>query len=205
MKHTAPKGAMMQFDLPSILKAAQQSVQSPRPMARQVMALNLPLNVGAMALMVVAILTGLISALVQIMAQSSAGGEAAVIVALSPVQWALVQILAMFVGAGLITAVGRGFGGHGNFAQAVVLLAWAEFIVLLVQIVQVAAMFIVPPLALILAFVGLGLTAWLLVNFIAEMHGFSSLLKVFFGLVGAGFALLVLLATVMANIFGGPI
>lgn len=195
----------MQFDLASIVKAAQQSVQTPRAAARQVMALNLPLNIAAMALMAVAILTGLISALVQIMAQSSPGGEGAVMVALSPVQWALVQILAMFVGAGLITAVGRSFGGHGTLPQAVVLLAWAEFIVLLVQIVQVAAMFILPPFALILAFVGLGLTAWLLVNFIAEMHGFSSLLKVFFGLVGAGFALIVLLATLMASIFGGPI
>jgi hypothetical protein len=195
---------MMQFDLPSILKAAQHSVQSPRPMARQVMALNLPLNVGAMALMVVAILTAMMSAIVSMMAQT-AGGEAGVMMMLSPLQWAILQVVSMFVGAGLITVIGRSFGGHGTLPQAVVLLAWAEFIVLLVQIVQVIALFILPPLALILAFVGLGLTAWLLVNFIAELHGFQSLLKVFFGLVGAGFALIVLLATVMASIFGGSV
>lgn len=193
----------MQFDINTIAAEMRAAVQDPRASARRVIAANLSLNTSALALLIVAILTGIISAFVGQMAQ---GGDTAAMpmAALSPVQWAIMQIAAMFVGASLIAAVGRGFGGQGTLAQSIALLAWAEFIVLMVQIAQVAAMFIIPPAAVILAVIGIGLTIWLIVNFVAELHGFDSLIKVFFALVGVSFLLIVIMATIMAAFIGAP-
>lgn len=196
----------MQTDINSIWAAMRDTVQQPRRGARRVMGLNLSMSEAALALLSVAVVTAIISALVGQMVQGSppAQGGAAAMVAISPVQWAVLQVASMFVAAALITGVGRSFGGQGTFAQAAALLAWAEFIVLMVQIAQVIAMFVLPPAAVILAFAGIGLTVWLLVNFVAELHGFTSLIKVFFGMIGVGFMLMIVIATIMAALIGAP-
>ena len=192
----------MQFDTASIFAAMRATVQEPRRMARAVMALDLPLNTASLALLIVALLTALISALVS---QLAAGAQdAAPMISFTPLQWAIAQVASMFAGAAIITAAGRWFGGQGTLPQAVVLLAWAEFIVLMVQVAQVVALFILPPLTLVLAVAGIVLTLWLIVNFIAEMHGFSSILQVFFGMIGVGFALIMVFATILATVFGAP-
>lgn len=193
----------MQFDLTTIFSEMRAAVQDPRSGARRVMAANLSMNEAALALLIVAILTAIISAFVGQMA-SGVDAAAMPMAALSPVQWAVMQIAAMFVGAALIAAVGRFFGGQGTLAQSIALLAWAEFIVLIVQIAQVLAMFILPPAAVILAVIGIALTLWLIVNFVAELHGFDSLLKVFFALFGVSFLLIVILATILAVLIGAP-
>jgi hypothetical protein len=193
----------MQFDINTIFSEMRATVQDPRSGARRVMAANLSMNEAALALLIVAILTAIISAFVGQMAQGI-DTAAMPMAALSPVQWAVMQIAAMFVGAALIAAVGRFFGGQGTLAQSIALLAWAEFIVLMVQIAQVLSMFILPPVAVILAVIGIALTLWLIVNFVAELHGFDSLFKVFFALVGVSFLLVVILATIMAVLVGAP-
>ena len=193
----------MQFDINSIFSEMRATVQDPRGGARRVMAANLSMNEAALALLIVAILTAILSAFVGQMA-SGVDTEAMPLAALSPVQWAVMQIAAMFVGAALIAGVGRSFGGHGTLAQSIALLAWAEFIVLMVQVAQVLSMFILPPVAVILAVIGIALTLWLIVNFVAEVHGFESLIKVFFALVGVSFMLIVIMATILAVLVGAP-
>jgi hypothetical protein len=159
-------------------------------------------DIAALALLIVALLTALISALVSQIAADT--GDTAPMVSFTPLQWAVVQVASMFVGAAVITGAGRWFGGHGTLPQAVILLAWAEFIVLMVQVAQVLALFILPPLTLVLAIAGIGLTLWLIVNFIAELHGFTSLIKVFFAMIAVSFALIMVLATILATVLGAP-
>lgn len=194
-------GAMMTFDLASLWAEAKATVADPRAGARRVMAMNLPLNAAVMALVIVAILTALISAMVSMMA-SGLGAQDMPMATLTPLQWAGLQVFGMFLGAGAITYVGRWFGGYGTLEQAVALLAWAEFIILIVQIAQVAALFILPPISIIFALIGVALTFWLIVNFIAEMHGFTSLIKVFFGIIATGFAM-TMVFSVLAAMFVG--
>jgi hypothetical protein len=191
----------MQFDLPALLNRARATVQDPRAGARRILALNLPLNVAAMALVIIGILTGLLAAVVSMMA-ASAGAQPAPFVPQTPLQWAVLQTFALFILAGLMAAVGRAFGGIGTFSQAVALLAWAEFIILIVQVAQFAALIVMPPLSAILALVQIGLTFYLIAHFIAEMHGFSSVIKVFFGILGTGFAIVFALSVLVAMIVG---
>lgn len=185
--------------MPTFLAAARTSVEKPREAARYVLAMKLDLGTASLALAAVAVVTAIFTAMVSMIA-ASAGGDG--LMQMSPLQWALLQLAGMFVSAGLIAYAGRWFGGHGDLAGATALLAWAQVITLILQVIQLVALFILPPLTPILALIGVGITIWLLVNFIAELHGFSSLIKVFFGILGVSFAVLFFVATMMAALLG---
>lgn len=191
---------MMPFDFPAIMAAARSSVQHPRDFARRVLALGLPLGVASLALACVAVLTAILTAIVGLLAQS-AGVQG--MAEMSPLQWAMLQLTGMFLLAVLIAYAGRWFGGQGDLAGAIVLVAWAQFVLLILQVIQLMALFLLPPLTPILALLGMALSLWLLVNFIAELHGFASPIKVFFGMLAVGFAVILGMATVLAALIGG--
>ncbi len=191
----------MQLDPASLWAEAVASVQDPRGGARRILALDLPASTAALALAIVAILTALISAMVTMMAAQMGAGDV-MGAQLSPVQWVGLQSFGLFLGAAAMAVVGRWFGGYGTWAQAMALLAWAEFIILIVQILQVILMFVLPPVSLLLALGGVVLTFYLLSHFIAELHGFSSVISVFFGILATGIALMVTLAVIGTLVLG---
>jgi hypothetical protein len=67
--------------------------------------------------------------------------------------------------------------------DAVILIAWLQFIQLLVVAAQILLMIVLPAVAPVLEIAGVILFLWLLVNFVAEMHGFRSLGLVFLGVI----------------------
>jgi len=97
-----------------------------------------------------------------------------------------------------IHRIGRAFGGTGRFEEAMLLVIWLQFIFILVQLVQVLAFTLLPGLAAIITILALGLFFWLLTNFIAVLHGFTSLGMVFvatiLSLIGIIFAMSLVLA-----------
>ncbi|MBF9036320.1 YIP1 family protein [Rhodobacterales bacterium HKCCE2091] len=97
--------------------------------------------------------------------------------------------------------VGRAFGGAGTFAGALALVTWLQFIFILVQIVQVVLLLVAPPLSDVVLFLSTALFFWLLVSFIAELHGFASLGRVFLGVI-ATFIVLALVLSLLARALG---
>ena len=91
----------------------------------------------------------------------------------------LVQGGLLLVMVVMITQIGRAFGGTGRFEEALLLVIWLQFIFICVQVLQILAMLILPALASLILVLSLALFFWLLVNFIAELHGFQSLGQVF--------------------------
>ena len=105
-----------------------------------------------------------------------------------PFLLAVVQMSGMVITVFLVFWVGQMAGGHGNFGDGITLIAWLQFIMTCLQAIQVIAALTVPPLAGIIAVVAMGLMFWLMTNFIAEMHGFKSLTKVFVMIIATIFA-----------------
>ena len=91
----------------------------------------------------------------------------------------LIQAAFLFLGAHAIAVIGRLFGGGGSFEGALILITWLQFIFLIVQLLQLVVLLVLPPLAALVMVAAIGLFLWLLVNFIAELHGFTSIGKVF--------------------------
>jgi hypothetical protein len=95
-------------------------------------------------------------------------------------------------------------GGTGTFPDALILMVWLQFILLCVQLVQVLAGVMLPVLADLIGLAGLGLLLWLLTNFVAELHGFRSLIAVFAGLVAGAFAFTFVAAFLLTLVLGSP-
>ena len=176
----------------------RHTLRDPRSAARAILGLDLPVQARWLALVLVVVLTVLatqIGLLLFPLPASSAwdvlmrNGLLAV-----PLQVAFLALVALGM-----SHVGRRFGGRGRFDDALILVAWLETVMLVVQLAQLVAVLAVPPLGLLIGVVSLGLFFWLLTAFTAELNGFDSLPKVFLGILGtmflAGFALVALLAT----------
>ena len=101
----------------------------------------------------------------------------------------------------LVTGIGQRAGGQGRFADALLLLAWVQFMLLLWQVPQCLALLIAPPLFLPLVSVGVVLMFWLLTHVITALHGFSSPLRVFLVMIGLFFLIGAALAPFMQLFF----
>lgn len=99
-----------------------------------------------------------------------------------------VQMGANVLAAGMAAQVGRWFGGRGRFDDALLLVAWLQALMVLVQIVQLAVFLIVPAVAGLLVVPAVGLFFWLVVGFVQALHGFSRPLLVLLGTIGTLFA-----------------
>ena len=113
----------------------------------------------------------------------------------SPFYLAIVQLVGLAMIAVCLHLLGRVFGGQGTLPQAVVMMAWLEVILILISTVQSVALILVPPVGVVLVPVGMVLSLWLITNFVAELHGFGSLVMTLLGVIAA------FIAAVFAMIF----
>lgn len=190
--------------LTDFLKAARYTVREPRAAARWVLQLGLPVPARWTALALMAVLSTLLVMLdLQII---GAPGDPMLQAALAnPMPLAAVQMLILALSAWLMARIGQIFGGTGQFSDAVMLVVWMQAVLLVLQVAQILAALVSLPLSEVVAFAGFAISMWLMTNFVAELHGFTSLTRVFLGILGSGLALVVALAmllTVVMGVFG---
>ena len=198
----------MAVDLKSLLIAARDTVQHPRAGARAVITMALPGPIGWLALVLMAVISAALAAVIYAAFPIAADPAAPQMAAMeqilaNPLLLALMQTAILGIGAMLIWRIGRAFGGAGTLANAVALLAWLEFILLLLQVAQTVTMAISPPLSQAIGVFGFVLFLWLLANFTAELHGFASVFTTFLGIVGSVIALSFMAAIIIAVLIGG--
>ena len=190
--------------LTDFLKAARYTVREPRAAARWVLQLGLPVPARWTALALMAVLSTLLVMLdLQII---GAPGDPMLQAALAnPMSLAAVQMLILALSAWLMARIGQIFGGTGQFSDAVMLVVWMQAVLLVLQVAQILAALVSLPLSEVVAFAGFAISMWLMTNFVAELHGFTSLTRVFLGILGSGLVLVVALAvllTVVMGVFG---
>lgn len=116
----------------------------------------------------------------------------------SPLALGLLQGMMLFLTVHAITHIGRLCGGTGEFDGALALITWLQFIFFLIQIFQIFLLLTAPLVAGLVTIVALGLFFWLLVNFIAVLHGFPSVGMVFFMTLVSFVSILFLLSLVLS-------
>ena len=93
--------------------------------------------------------------------------------------------------------VGRIIGGVGRFDTALLLVVWVQVVLFVLQMLQLIALILLPPLALLFGFLGFGLAVWMLVKFVQYLHGFDTWVKaagvLVFSLIGLAFGLTLIL------------
>jgi hypothetical protein len=107
----------------------------------------------------------------------------------SPFFLAIMQGTITVLSAAAIAFFGARLGGKGDFASVLVVMVWLQIVLVVVQIVQTFVAIILMPLAGLIGLASIGIFFWLLTNFVAEVHGFRSIGRVFVGLVLGAFAM----------------
>jgi len=186
------------LDLRFLLHLARETVADPRSGAAEVLRLAPPRPAVWLAFALMIVVSLFLGEAVGLLVGLPEDGP---LTGRSPIALGLIQGAFLFLIVHAITHIGRLFGGTGGFDGALVLMTWLQFIFLLVQLVQLAAMLLVPPLAGLITIAALGLFFWLLVNFIAVLHGFTSTLQVFV-MTMLSFVGLIFILSVVLSILG---
>ena len=167
-----------------LLKTLRLSLLRPKDGLRVVLNWQLSLLESALALALMAVLSaGLISLVIGPLPPGMDPVSAAMLS--NPVYLAIVQLVGLAMISLFLHLLGRVVGGRGSFPQAVAMMAWLEALLVLISVVQSAALLLLPPLGLLLVPAGMMLSVWLITNFVAELHGFPSLLLTLLGVVAA--------------------
>lgn len=179
---------------------AQLTLQEPRQAARVLLAEDVPLSARTAGLLLVAVVSALLASL-QVGTDPQQLDPLSAFMLASPFRAAIMQWFFLALSVVLIHRVGGAFGGRGSFADAMLVVVWLQLLMLALQILQLVATFVAPPLAGIIGIIGLGVFLWLMTTFIAELHGFASRGLVFLGMVltciGTGLVLGILLILIL--------
>lgn len=176
---------------------ARQTLRDPRGGVRGLLALDPPVEARWLALLLVTVLAVLVTR-ISLMAMPVAGDPGVIALVADPLVGVPVQAASLVIAAAAIAGIGQVFGGRGSFADALLVVAWVEFLMTLAQAGELVVLLLVPPLGAVLVLAVLAFFLWIVVNAVAELHGFRSLIKVFLGLALGFVTVVVALATLLA-------
>ena len=186
--------------LTEIRSLVPETIRDPQGTARHLIALKIPRQAIWLGTALVSVLTVLLLRLSILPAAEDSLTEVGKILA-HPLWGTLVQAVSILVLVSMITFVGRLFGGHGQFSDALLLLVWLEFIVALLGLVQFVVFVLYPLAGAAISVVSSILFLWLLTQFICALHGFQRPWLVFLGMV-VSFLALILAMSVLLVILG---
>jgi hypothetical protein len=182
----------MPFDSATITTLMRDSVATPRRAAARVLAQSGGYTLAFLAVALMAVLSALASVMLSWIVPPTGNAELDHLMA-QPLRLAGLQALGMILFGMAITFIGRVFGGIGRLDQTLVMLAWIDFLMLVLQLGLILLLLAFPVFGGLAFIAGIGLIGWVLASFIAELHGFSSTASTLAALVG----LVVLLAVVL--------
>ena len=189
----------MMPSLNQLLMMVGRSLRNPREGAEEVLALGVPREGLWPILGLVVVLSVMLAEITGLIAVSTAGEQMEITgILANPAMAGALQLVLLVVMVVAVHRVGRAMGGTGSFEESLLLMSWLQFIMVVIQVFQTAALMIAPPLAGLVGIFALVLFFWLLTHFVAVIHGFTSLAQVFVMILVSGFAISFALMLVLA-------
>lgn len=165
------------MQLPSPGQLVKESLTLPRNAARRLLGVPLDLRSGG-ALMLLAVIAGtLVAEAMRWVLPGTVGGFQDALLA-QPVVAVGLQFGLLVLMSLAAAVIGRALGGTGTLPQALVLIAWLQVMMVLIQLVQFVLLLLIPLFGLLVGIASVIWFFWALAVFIAELHGFENVLKV---------------------------
>jgi hypothetical protein len=183
--------------LVSLVRLARDTVVDPRKGASTVLNFAPPRQALWLMFLLVAVSSIILVEIVALIVGATSEGAG---MANSPMALGVAQTGLMLAMVYVAYFVGKFFGGTGTFEQSLLLMIWLQFILLCVQVIQIAAILVMPPLVGLITLASLALFFWLAVNFIAELHGFTSLGRIFLSMIACLIALVFVAVFVLSGL-----
>lgn len=185
----------MDLSVAGILALAQLTLRAPRTAARLLISTGIPVQARWIGLSLTAVLSA-------VLAQISIGliniGLEEDVLTINPIASAVTQSVVLLVSGVAMYGVGRMFRGQGRFIDALLLTVWLQFVLLMLQVVQILLQILMPPLSPFAGYASIVIFLYLISTFTAELHGFRSALKTFFGVLATMMAVGLVLASFFA-------
>lgn len=168
----------MTLTFSNLMSMVLRTIKNPREGAAEVLALGIPKAALWTIMLLVVVLSSFLSLITTLMV-GAMGGQVPQGIFGNPITLGAMQFALLIVTVFAIFWIGRMFGGTGSLEESMLLVAWLQFVMVCLQVIQTLFFAIMPPIASLLGVLGLVLFLWLLTNFIAVLHGFKSLGQVF--------------------------
>jgi hypothetical protein len=190
----------MTMSLQNLLAMVWRSITNPREGAEEVLSLGVPRSALWTLLLLVVVLSSILGQITTFLLAGISGAELSGLFAM-PIATGVIQFVVLVGTVYAIHFIGRSFGGTGTLDEALLLIAWLQFVMVCIQVVQSLFMVIAPPIGSVIGIVALALFMWLLTNFVAVIHGFRSLGQVFTMILLSLFGIAFILSIIL-TIFG---
>lgn len=158
--------------MPDLKDSLIRSFSDPQAVARELMALRLDMPTRLLAMVLVVAMTAILGTLAQMVFVVITKLDLGELTA--PLAVVGLQIALILYGAFVLSFVGQRLGGQGSFADALLLLTWIEFVLMVGQTIQVVLMVFFPISATVMSILLVGLMFWLMVQFTMALHGFTN-------------------------------
>ena len=178
---------------------ARQAVTEPREAASTLLSMGIPKAAYWPAFFALVALSVILAETVALVAP-----PAPTVVMPGPLLMAALTALISAISVWAVWRVGRAAGGTGSFDEALLLTVFLQAILLAGQVVEFLLLLILPPLSGLFGIALIVLAFWLNINFIATLHGFSSLWRAFGVLVIATMGVALVLVFLMTLTGIGP-
>lgn len=190
----------MDLTLKALIGAAVDTIRDPRAGARKIMNLSASRKQRWEILALIVVLSAVLAQLSYLLAGQSDATIAGPFPS-NPITLGIVQAVLLVAMVFATHFIGRRVGGTGGFDDAILLVAWLQFIMICLQVLQTIALFFIPAVSMLIGVAGLLLFFWLLANFIAELHGFKSLTAIFIGIILSMLAFAIAMS-ILLGLFG---
>lgn len=181
----------------------RDSVADPQETADRLLSLRPASGVILQAAVLVSVLDALILGLL--------GGGALIVpmpdgeVVLSPFMLAAFFFGWLILSAGGLQVGGQMLGGKGRLQESLLVVVWLAVIKTAIDVATLLAALVVPPLAGILGFLGLGVLIWCVVHFARALHGFAGYGRTIGALLLGAVIVVFGISALLAMLgFGGP-
>lgn len=192
----------MDTSFSALMGLVRDCIADPRAGAARLIGARVPMDARWLAAALVVVLGVLLGQVTMRMMMAPTGMMGGVIA--GPVTAFVLQSGVLLLMVLAAHNVGRWMGGGGNFPDALLLISALQGIMVVIQVVQIAALLLLPPVAGLVGLFAFGVFLWVLTGFVAELHGFRSLLGVFGMVVATAFGMAFLLAIFLATLGVAP-
>ncbi|MDD9921003.1 MAG: hypothetical protein OXQ92_01795 [Boseongicola sp.] len=177
--------------LAPFIPPARQAITQPREAAVTLMGMGVPREAlwPSFALLV------LLSAILTYLGSGAATGEQIVF---TPFHFVLVSALAGAASVFAIWKIGGAMGGTGTFENTLLLMVFLQALLFTGQLIEFGIFLIAPPIASLFSIVLIVWAFFVNLNFVAALHGFSSLLRSLGCLLLASFGVALVVVSIMA-------
>lgn len=179
------------------LPVARQAINEPQEAASTLMSMGVPREALWPAFFLFVVLSAILGSTTEMLRPTVQG------VPLAPFPFVMISAIAGAASVFAIWKVGQAMEGTGSFDETLLLMIFLQGILFIGQLIEFALFVVAPPLSSLFSVALIVLAFWLNLNFIAALHGFTSLMRAFGCLImaSAGVALVLI---VVLTLFGLP-